>query len=151
MITAHFYDVATGVFTGQVFRGNHERLLENTPAGCAPWCEPADPRRQRVDLVTGALAEHRPPELPADALQTWRWDETAWRWMSQPTEAALAAVARAQRGQLIAATDWTENPAAQARIGPEKTAAFQAYRQALFDLPKQPGFPQNITWPQIPT
>jgi hypothetical protein len=35
---------------------------------------------------------------------------------------------------------------------PEVTAAFDwpAYRQALRDIPTQPGFPTTISWPDLP-
>lgn len=35
-------------------------------------------------------------------------------------------------------------------LGAEKQAAIRAYKQALLDLPNQPGFPSSISWPVDP-
>jgi hypothetical protein len=35
-------------------------------------------------------------------------------------------------------------------LGAEKQAQIRAYKQALLDLPNQPGFPYNIAWPEDP-
>lgn len=35
-------------------------------------------------------------------------------------------------------------------LGAEKQAAVRAYKQALLDLPNQPGFPNDISWPADP-
>lgn len=37
-----------------------------------------------------------------------------------------------------------------AAMSPEEQAAWTAYRQALRDLPNQPGFPAEIDWPAQP-
>lgn len=51
---------------------------------------------------------------------------------------------RKQRNMMLAATDWT-----QATDVPEATREkYAAYRQALRDVPSQPGFPRNIEWPE---
>lgn len=53
---------------------------------------------------------------------------------------------RLRRDQLLAATDWT-----QAVDVPQATKdKYAAYRQALRDVPQQPGFPDNIQWPVKP-
>lgn len=62
-----------------------------------------------------------------------------------PHEVDLGAQARAQRNSLLAASDWT-----QVADAPVDAAAWAAYRQALRDVPDQPGFPGVIDWPSIP-
>ena len=52
--------------------------------------------------------------------------------------------ARATRDRLIAETDWMALSDVQMSDG------WAAYRQALRDVPEQPGFPDNIDWPKIP-
>lgn len=53
---------------------------------------------------------------------------------------------REKRNQLLAATDWTQMPDV-----PQATMdKWAPYRQALRDVPQQPGFPKNITWPVAP-
>ncbi|RHZ91526.1 hypothetical protein D1122_21100 [Cereibacter sphaeroides] len=52
--------------------------------------------------------------------------------------------ARAERDRRLAETDW--------RTAPDRpdAAAWAAYRQALRDVPEQPGFPAEIFWPEPP-
>jgi hypothetical protein len=57
----------------------------------------------------------------------------------------MAAQIRGQRDMLLAQSDWTQTPDA-----PVDQAAWGTYRQALRDIPQQPGFPDNVTWPTAP-
>lgn len=53
---------------------------------------------------------------------------------------------RMERNARLAATDWT-----QAADVPQATKdKWAPYRQALRDVPQQPGFPDNIQWPAKP-
>ena len=40
---------------------------------------------------------------------------------------------------------WPDYPADEAA-----QAAWRAYRQALRDMPEQPGFPMEVEWPEVP-
>lgn len=60
-------------------------------------------------------------------------------------QAKLEQEARAERDRLLAASDWT-----QVADAPVDQAAWAAYRQALRDIPQQPGFPATVTWPTKP-
>lgn len=60
----------------------------------------------------------------------------------QQIDAAQAGAVRSTRDQKLAATDWTQ----LADSAADKTA-YAAYRQALRDIPQQPGFPWDVTWP----
>ncbi len=55
---------------------------------------------------------------------------------------------KAERGQRLRATDWTQMP--DAPLTALEKAAYQTYRQALRDLPSVPGFP-DVPWPTLPT
>ena len=59
--------------------------------------------------------------------------------------AQLAASVREQRDRLLAACDWT-----QLADVTDNKAEWATYRQALRDITKQTGFPQNIEWPNMP-
>lgn len=59
-----------------------------------------------------------------------------------------ATAARAQRGKLLAATDWAVLP--DSPLDEPSQTAMKAYRQALRDVPQQDGFPGTITWPEMP-
>ena len=52
------------------------------------------------------------------------------------------------RQMLLQNTDWTQT--LDSPLSAERKAAFAAYRQALRDLPKQEGFPDNFSWPPSP-
>lgn len=56
--------------------------------------------------------------------------------------------ARAKRDKLLADTDWTQT--LDAPIDAETREAYRAYRQSLRDITEQDGFPDTITWPELP-
>ena len=56
-----------------------------------------------------------------------------------------AASVRADRNARIAATDWT-----QVADAPVDKNAWAVYRQALREVPQQPGFPSSVVWPEAP-
>jgi len=71
---------------------------------------------------------------------------TAAPYVAPPVDLeALAAQARAQRNDLLVASDWTQVPDA-----PVDQAAWATYRQALRDITTQAGFPAQINWPEAP-
>ena len=95
----------------------------DTPEGSA-CLEPGDPLHDR------ALSGEFGPIAPYVA----------------PDQAEIAAQeARQMRDRLLATSDWT-----QVADAPVDAAAWATYRQALRDIPDQPGFPDNITWPETP-
>ena len=61
---------------------------------------------------------------------------------------------RAHRDRLLAETDWVVTKAieqnAQDGLGVQIPVVWLDYRQALRDIPPQPGFPDNVTWPDKP-
>ena len=67
-----------------------------------------------------------------------------------PTPEDLASKARSQRNALLKASDWTQLGDAQERLGSQLASEWAVYRQALADLPEQPGFPDTINWPVKP-
>ena len=85
------------------------------------------------------VADITPPSM-ADLADEFAANESHYR----------AALARRYRNMMLAATD------ARAMAPPDAPALFSranpwiAFRQALRDLPKQPGFPFEIAWPECP-
>lgn len=65
-----------------------------------------------------------------------------------PSNEEAARRAREQRDHLLADSDWVRLRALD--TGEDVPQAWQAYRQALRDITKQSGFPQNINWPEKP-
>lgn len=64
------------------------------------------------------------------------------------TPEELSAMARAERDRLITQTDYLLMP--DYPISEDDLIATKMYRQALRDVPAQPGFPVDIEWPQKP-
>jgi len=77
------------------------------------------------------------------------WDAQAALWVvDQSRRRAFAAVAvRAERDALLITADRLISKAVD---NGEDPAALRAYRQALRDLPDQPGFAENVEWPEVP-
>jgi len=73
----------------------------------------------------------------------------AWLEFAKQEEAKeLAARVRAKRDGLLRDTDMTQLP--DADICGDCLEAFRGYRQALREVPEQPGFPYEIKWPEKP-
>ena len=60
-------------------------------------------------------------------------------------QANLTVAVREERNKLLASTDWTQGK----DISDSVSDQYAIYRQALRDLPTQPGFPNNVIWPTI--
>lgn len=60
----------------------------------------------------------------------------------------LAADARKERDRRIAETDWMV--VKHLELNENVPGKWEVYRQALRDVPQQPGFPNEITWPVKP-
>jgi len=79
--------------------------------------------------------------------------QVAWRTreqIEQEREAQAWEALRAERNRLLAETDWLMLPDAPLPDGTTREQ-WAAYRQALRDVPQQPGAPWDVTWPTPPT
>ena len=93
---------------------------------------------------------------PEQAVKAMGLADDAWRVidaeeaaeLQKPTSDELATQARTERDALLTACDWTQM--SDSPLSDEAKAAWAEYRQALRDLPKQAGFPENIEWPEEP-
>ena len=73
-------------------------------------------------------------------------EEAAWDAQEAAWAAGAGGRVREVRNRLLAETDWS-----QAVDVPQAVKTkYSAYRQALRDVPQQPGFPENIQWPAKP-
>jgi hypothetical protein len=91
-----------------------------------------------------ATANGNVPFTPEEEAE---WDAQEAAWAAGEND-RLAAAAREKRNALLAATDWRVVKALEDGNGLNFDLA--VYRQALRDIPEQPGFPLNITWPEMP-
>ena len=84
-------------------------------------------------------------EIPLRPAGRFEWD--GFKWVELPPDlVALAKEARANRGRLLAKSDWT-----QVADAPVDQAAWSAYRQALRDVTTQTDFPNAVVWPVSPS
>ena len=88
-----------------------------------------------------------------DGIPRYKWDGTQAALRTEEELEAdrlpvITAQARAQRDNLLADCDWTQ--VLDAPIDSATREAYRAYRQALRDIPDQEGFPDTITWPELP-
>lgn len=90
-----------------------------------------------------ATAEGNIPFTPEEEAER---DAEEAAWAASENE-RLAEEARNKRNDLLAATDWKVVKALEDGNGLDFDLA--VYRQALRDVPSQPGFPQNIVWPSM--
>jgi hypothetical protein len=123
------------------------------------------------DYASYGVVEVTPKDLPTynpdtqrvvegtPALKNGAWEQV---WKIEPLSAeeqqqildGKAVGVRAERDRKLAESDWriiyeTEKAAVDG-LGVQYPAAWAEYRQALRDIPQQPGFPTNVTWPDLP-
>lgn len=91
--------------------------------------------RDGVEMIDGTWVKKYSVGPSAD-------DEPAYR---DEIDSRQAEQIRSERQIRLEASDWT-----QVSDAPVDKSAWAIYRQALRDLPSQPGFPWDITWPTPP-
>ncbi len=74
--------------------------------------------------------------------------ENAQLTIAEENAVIKARIVRSDRDQAIAQSDWTQMP--DVSLTAEQKAAWADYRQALRDVPEQPGFPWSVQWPAKP-
>jgi hypothetical protein len=81
-----------------------------------------------------------------------RWEAGNWIASVEPSSSEPALSVghvsediRAERNERLNKTDWTQGR----DISEEVAAMWAPYRQALRDVPNQPGFPFSIEWPVL--
>lgn len=94
--TVFFYDLQTGVFSGQSLGGPAQWVDSSVPAGVGAWSGSVDPLSQRVDLSSGALVDFQPGKPTDTELITWHWDEATRRWVEKKTIAWFRSAKKSQ-------------------------------------------------------
>ena len=73
---------------------------------------------------------------------------TRWLELAKKQEYnKLAEEIRAKRDMLLAETDWTQ--VTDTALTKSEQAKYKEYRQKLRDIPEQPEFPYNVTFPCV--
>jgi len=86
--------------------------------------------------------------LTKDELLNFGFTQELLNDSSRADTARQSALVKTERNKLLAASDWSQLP--DANISEEKVLKWREYRQALRDLPNQPGFPWDIVIPGRP-
>jgi hypothetical protein len=81
----------------------------------------------------------------------WTWTENGWYNPDPgPSTEYLAECARHRRNKYLTMYVDSINPIRWESLTQQQKDVLIAYRQELLDIPQQPGFPTNITWPTPP-
>jgi hypothetical protein len=133
---AYFYDA-----TGQIFyiEGVSEDTIKRD-IGAAGYVLHDELLDASQCYVSNGELRSRPPRPDSH----FQWDAMTEQWVVNVAQQETDV--RKQRDELLSACDWTQLP----DVPEETKAAWAAYRQALRDLPEQPGFPDIIDWPTLP-
>lgn len=135
-------------------------LYHETATGFRPWAGeplnnvrfPLEIERNWPEAQLNAIGLYRPVQsmVPADqvivgekVLRVAGVVTLVFTLAAKPVPSAEEI--RSERNQRLAASDWT-----QLRDATVDQAAWATYRQALRDLPQQPGFPATVVWPTPP-
>jgi hypothetical protein len=100
----------------------------------------------RYDDEEYRVVEGVPVPLPAKPDQWYVFDYIKAQWVDGRSIAEIENEVRYQRERLLTQSDWTQLP----DIDQATKDKWQPYRQALRDITSQPGFPENIQWPEPP-
>lgn len=95
-------------------------------------------------VETHCVADGKPCKLPKRPSYDHKLDLATRTWVLDLER--LANQARDKRTKLLAECEWTQAN----DIPPATRSKWVPYRQALRDIPQQPGFPASIIWPTPP-
>jgi hypothetical protein len=74
-----------------------------------------------------------------------------WKNAGWVIDAVLIGIqSRQHRDQLLSQIDRV-NPIWYGSLTSQQQSELAQYRQCLLDVPQQPGWPEDITWPRVPT
>lgn len=82
----------------------------------------------------------------------WIWNGSGWTdpLNPGPTEEQLANQIRIKRNKALKRVIDNMNAVRWETLTQQQRDSYISYRQALLDIPQQPSFPYNITWPTPP-
>lgn len=101
--------------------------------------EETDQQKAPAKIYRWSMDAPQPDEEAVDALIEQYGDQARVH--------VLATYARQQRDHMLRESD---GPYLRAQERGEDVSALLSYRNALRDLPEQPGFPETIVWPELP-
>ena len=122
-----------------------------TPADLTGWVQIDEGTGDRYNLCQSHYFEgglYTSDGIPRYKLQDGQPVERSEEEIEVDRVPIQASSARAQRDKLLAATDWAVLP--DSPLDESSKTSLKTYRQALRDVPQQEGFPNNISWPNMP-
>lgn len=105
---------------------------------------------QLANFVSYAALLENPPETGGSFTGWMTFDSSTGEinlFIASATSSAADLLQ--QRDILLRDSDWTQ--LLDAPLTSAKQAQWATYRQALRDIPSQPGYPGSVTWPTKPT
>ena len=99
------------------------------------------------DPATQNCTQINPTLEDGEWVMTWQVSDASTDEIATRLEGEFASV-RADRNWRLADCDWTQ--LGDCPLSDADKAAWATYRQELRDVPKQSGFPWNVTWPEQP-
>lgn len=136
-MTWTIYDPTTGITTSRVRNPNQLVGRPHVPGDWQPG---------RWYVVRGQPRELPPHPDSADHI-VWQWDLATESWSVDLPRTEQRA--REQRERLFAFVDKV-SPMWWAAMTPAQQSEATAYRQAILDITRQPGWPAMIEWPLKP-
>lgn len=118
---------------------------------------PFFPPNEYVDVINTAppqidytknLVEDTPVNTDQTWFQVWSVVDATPEEISQRTESKANEI-RDERNNRLAKCDWTQFT--DSPLSPADKLAWGTYREELRQVPQQPGFPWDITWPAEPS
>lgn len=100
-----------------------------------------------IDASQFYIVERKPVPMPTKPGEHYAFDFNTKQWKVSEEAPYLI---RYERSEKLKETDWTDTLSAKNRLGDDLYNAWQEYRQALRDITDQPGFPENVVWPEPP-
>lgn len=142
MRTVTYYDLTTGRIVGLAY-GSIADTDANVPAGCEILEGSFEPGQYYIE-------NGLPVPMAPSPGSYWIFDYVIKQWVNTKTAENEAAEVDSNRKRLLQFSDWTDTVSAKTRLGDALYDAWQTYRQALRDIPEQPGFPYSVVWPVSP-
>lgn len=120
-------------------------VISTARPAAAPCIEVADDTDPNAVYLGADGALHDVPPRPAGAAL---FSPAAGAWVDPRSDAECWSELRRLRGSRLRACDWTQT--GDAPLTDEQKGAWQAYRQALRDLPAATLDPREPNWPLPP-
>jgi hypothetical protein len=135
---------------GELRKANPNTSFPKKPSDAllAEWgVFPVKPTGHPSYDYTKNLTEGTPANTNGEWVQTWVVTDASAEEIANRTNDAKDSV-RAERDAKLAETDWLV--VKHLERNENIPGAWEVYRQALRDVPQQPGFPENVVWPDKP-